>query len=68
MTPDLMRSLVRSGANLVVYGAPSHLLRELVQLAVESGSHITFRHRMPPALAQELASAGGSRVTFDPQG
>lgn len=66
MNPDTMRAVVRSGANLVIYGAPPDLMRELVSLALSSGAHITFRCGMMPSLAAELAANARGQVTFDP--
>lgn len=67
-TPNTIRNLVETGANVIVNsGTPDNLI-ELVRTARQSGARVTVNIGGPSELLQKLADAGGNQVTFDFRG
>jgi hypothetical protein len=62
---DILREIVRSGANITFNTIPSHdLLRELVGAARQSGSHITLPSETSFQLIRELIVIAPKNLTF----
>jgi hypothetical protein len=62
---DILREIVRSGANITFNTIPSHdLLRELVGSARQSRSHITLPSDTSYQLIRELIVIAPKNLTF----
>ncbi len=65
VTYEVLRHILRSGANLKLERVvPHNILKELVILATETGSHITIPASLPYELVRELATIGKGNITF----
>jgi hypothetical protein len=62
---EILREIVRNGSDLTLRGAASYsLMRELAQLASQSGAHLTPPTSLSYEFIKELSSTYGRTVAF----
>jgi hypothetical protein len=64
-TYDVLKDIVSNGSNLVLHkGISARYLRELIEIAKNTGAKISITTNMDYNVLRELSAIGGNSLTF----